>query len=177
MQDLGVELSHQRVQFVDRVQDLDALGVWVESDLEGARHGGHPATELLLGVLEALGHIVDGLVLLVLVRLQRGGCGVEGAQLGLVADGVQELTVGRQETGSVRLDFAIFLAQAELDSEPVDLWGSNERETPAINKWCPLNSTSASAAGSMLWPFHLHNAVSVVGLATSDSLAPTTGCG
>ena len=40
----------------------------------------------------------------------------------------KEITsVGGQETGTVRLDFAIFLAQSELDSEPVDLWGSNQR--------------------------------------------------
>lgn len=129
VQDLSVELCHECVQLVDRVQDLDALRVRVESHLEGSRHGGHPATELLLGVLEALGDVVDGLVLLILVRLEGGGGGVEGAQLGLVADGVQELTVGGQEASAVRLDFAIFLAETELDSEPVDLWGSKQRET------------------------------------------------
>lgn len=132
MKDLGVKLSDQRVQLVHRVQDLDPFRVRVESHLEGSRHGGHPATELLLGVLEALGHVVDGLVLLVLVRLQRRGCGVEWAQLRLVADRVQELTVGRQQTGTIGLDFTIFLAQTELDSEPVDLWGSKQRHG-AIN--------------------------------------------
>lgn len=129
VQDLGVELCHECVQLVYRVQDLNALRVRVESNLEGSRHGGHPATELLLGVLEALGDVVDGLVLLILVRLERSGGGVEGAQLGLVADGVQELTIGGQEASTVRLDFAIFLAETELDSEPVDLWGSKQRET------------------------------------------------
>ena len=90
VQHFGVELRHQRLELVDRVQHLDALCVWVESHLEGSGHGGHPATELLLGVLEALGHVVDGLVLLVLVGLQGGGRGIEGSQLGLVAHGVQE---------------------------------------------------------------------------------------
>lgn len=127
MQDLCVELGDQRVQFIDGVEDLDALGVRVESHLEGARHGGDPAPELLLGVLEALGHEVDGLVLLVLVRLQGGGGRIEGAQLGLVADGVQKLPVGGQQTGTVRLDFTILFAQSELDSEPVDLSGPNQR--------------------------------------------------
>jgi hypothetical protein len=36
---------------------------------------------------------------------------------------VQELTVGRQETGAVGLYFVVFLAQAELNGEPVDLEG------------------------------------------------------
>lgn len=123
VQDLSVELGDQCVQLVHGVEDFDALSVRVESHLERAGHGWHPAPEFLLGVFEALGHVVNGLVLLVLVWLQGRGCGVEGAQLWLVRDGVQELTVGGQQSSTVRLDFAVFLAQAELHREPVDLDG------------------------------------------------------
>lgn len=88
VQDLRVHLVHQGLQLVHRVEDLDALGVWVEAHLEGAGHAADPATELVLGILEALGHIVDGLVLLILVGLHCRRGGLEGAMLALVADGM-----------------------------------------------------------------------------------------
>lgn len=121
VQDLGVHLVDQSLQLVHGVEDLDALGVRVEAHLEGTGHGADPATELVLGVLEALGHVVDGLVLLVLVRLDGRGGGLEGAVLALVADGVEQLAVGAQESGAVGLDLTVFLAETELNSEPVDL--------------------------------------------------------
>lgn len=121
MQNLRVHLVHQSLQLVDGVQHLDALGVRVETHLEWTRHGAHPATELVLGILEALGHIVDGLVLLILVGLHGGGCGLEGAVLALVADGMEQLTVGAQESSTVGLDLTMFLAETELNSEPVNL--------------------------------------------------------
>jgi len=41
--------------------------------------------------------------------------------LALVADGVQQLAVGAQESSAVGLDLTMFLAETELNSEPVDL--------------------------------------------------------
>lgn len=135
VQDLCVELGDQRVHLLHGVEHLDGLRVRVEAHLEGSRHARHPSAELLFGVLEALRHIVDGLVLLVLVRLDGRLCRLEGAQLGFVADRVQQFTVGGQQTGSVRLDFAILLAQAELDGEPVDL---RTNETATEIRLCDL---------------------------------------
>jgi len=121
VQDLRVHLVHQGLQLVNGVQNLDALGVRVEAHLEGTRHGADPATELVLGILEALGHVVDGLVLLVLVGLHGRGGGLEGTVLALVADGMEQLAVGAQESSAVGLDLTVFLAETELNSEPVDL--------------------------------------------------------
>lgn len=95
--------------------------MWVEADLEWPGHGRDPAAELFLGILEALGDVVDWLVFLVLVGLDGGAGRVKSAVLGLVADGVQQFSVGRQQTGTVGLDFVVFLAQTELYGEPVDL--------------------------------------------------------
>lgn len=121
VQNLRIHLMDQCVQLVHGVQDLDALGVWVEAHLEWTRHGADPATELILGILEALGHIVDGLIFLILVRLHSCDCRLEWTMLALVANRVQQLTVGAQQTGAVGLDLAVFLAETELNSEPVDL--------------------------------------------------------
>lgn len=120
MEHLQVELPHQVVQPVDAVEHLDALGVRVVPDLVRPAHGGHPPSELLLGVFEALGDVVDGLVLLVLVRLHGGHLGVEGSVLGLVGDGVEQFAVGGQQAGAVGLHLAVLLAEPELDGEPVD---------------------------------------------------------
>jgi hypothetical protein len=79
--------------------------------------------ELLLGIFEALGDVVDGLVLLVLVGLDGCEGGLEGPVLGLVADGVQQLSVGGEQTGAVSLDLIVLLAETKLNSEPVHLCG------------------------------------------------------
>lgn len=126
MQDFGVHLVDKSLQFVDRVEDLDAFGVRIEAHFEWTRHGAHPATELVLGILEALGYIVNGLILLILIRLHSCGSRLKGAMLALVADGMQQFTVGAQETSSVGLDLAVFLAETELNSEPVDLFNQNK---------------------------------------------------
>lgn len=93
----------------------------VEANLERTRHVRYPSTELLLGILEALGNEVDRLILLVLIRLDSCLCRVEWAVLGLVAHCVQQLTVGGQQTGTVSFDLVVFFAQAELNCEPVNL--------------------------------------------------------
>lgn len=123
MEHFGVELRHERLQLVDRVQDLDALGVRIEADLEGTRHAGHPPTELLLGIFEALGDEVDWLILLILVRLDSCLCGVEWTVLGLVAHRVQQLAIGGQQTGTIGFDLVVFFAQAKLNCKPVNLLG------------------------------------------------------
>lgn len=121
MQDLGVQLRHQGIELVDGVEHFNALGVWVEAYLERPGHGRDPAAELLLGILEALGDVVDWLIFLVLVGLDGGAGRLECAVLWLVTDGVQQFSVSRQQTGTVSLDFVVFLAQTELYGEPVDL--------------------------------------------------------
>lgn len=93
MKQFGVHLCNDGVQFVDRVKHLYSLRVWVESDLERTRHSRHPSTELLLGIFETLGHIVDGLILLVLVGLDGCRGWLEWSQLGLIAESMQKLTV------------------------------------------------------------------------------------
>lgn len=118
---LGVELVHEGLQLVHGVQHLDAPRVRVEAHLEGSRHVGHPAPELVLGVLEALRDEVDGLVFLVLVGLHGGYGRFEGPQFRLVAEGVQQLSVGAEQAGAVGLHGAVLLAKAELHCEPVHL--------------------------------------------------------
>lgn len=122
VQDLGVHLLDEGFQFINGVEDLNTLGVRVEADLEWAGHGRHPATELVLGISEALGHEVNGLVFLILVGLDGGGGGLEGTVLTLVAQGVQEFAVGGQETGSIGFHLSLLLAQTEFNGEPVYLF-------------------------------------------------------
>lgn len=123
MQQFGVHLWNERFQFVHRVQDLNAFGVWVEAHLEWTRHGRHPATEFLLGIFEALRHVVDGLVFLVLVRLYGRGGWLEWTQFRFFAECVQQFTVRRQQTSAVGFDIVTtgFLAQTEFNGEPVNL--------------------------------------------------------
>lgn len=121
VQDFGVHLLDEGLQFIDGVEDLNTFGVGVEADLEGARHGGDPATELILGIGEALGHKVDWLIFLILVGLDGGGGGLEGTVLTFVAKRVQQFTVGGQETGSISFHLTTFLAQTEFHGKPVDL--------------------------------------------------------
>lgn len=121
MKNLRVHLVHQCLQFVHRIENLNTFGVRVEAHLEGTRHGAHPTAELVLGILETLGHIVDGLILLILVGLHCSHSWLEGAMLALVADGVQQLAVGAEQTGTVGLNLTVLLAQTELHGEPVDL--------------------------------------------------------
>lgn len=93
VKNLGVELVHKRFKLRNIIEHFDATGVRIESHLERPRHGRHPTPELVFHVVKALRHIIDGLVLLVLVRLHRGGCRLERPQLWLVAERVQELAV------------------------------------------------------------------------------------
>lgn len=125
MQQFGVHLCDEGVQFVNRVQHLDTFGVRVESHFERTRHGRDPSSEFLLGILETFGYIVDGLVFLVLVRLDGCRGRFEWSQLRFVAQSVQQFTVGRKQTGTVGLDIvaASLLAQTELNGEPVNLCG------------------------------------------------------
>lgn len=46
MQHLCVELPDERLELVHRVQDFYALRVRIETNLEGSRHGGYPASEI-----------------------------------------------------------------------------------------------------------------------------------
>ena len=66
MGELDVELRHGALEPLHTVEDLDGLCVGVEPDFEWSRHAGHPTAELLLGVVEAVCHVVDWLVVLVL---------------------------------------------------------------------------------------------------------------
>ena len=118
---LSVELVDEGLQLVHGIQHLDAPRVRVEAHLEGSRHVGHPAPELVLGVLEALRDEVDGLVFLVLVGLDGGQGRLEGPQLRLVAEGVQKLPVGAEQPGAVGFHGAVLFAKTELHCEPVDL--------------------------------------------------------
>lgn len=110
MQHFGVQLRHERFQFVDRVQDLNTFGVRIEANFEWTRHAGDPSTELLLGIFEAFGDEIDGLIFLILIRLNSCLCWVEWTVLGLVAYSVQQLAVGRQQTGAICFDLVVFLA-------------------------------------------------------------------
>lgn len=121
MEDLCVELVYKRLEFLHRVEHLDAAGVRVESHFERPRHGRHPAPELILHVVEALRHVVDRLVLLVLVGLDGRHRRFEGSQLRLIAQSVEQLPVGAQQAGAVGFHNTAFLAQTELDSEPINL--------------------------------------------------------
>lgn len=112
---------HQCLQLINGIENLNTFGVRIEAHLEGTRHGADPATELILGILETLSHIVDGLIFLILIRLHCSHCGLEGAMLALIADGMEQLTVGAQQTSTVGLDLTVLLAQTELNGEPVDL--------------------------------------------------------
>lgn len=121
MEYLRVHLMHQCLQFINGIENLNTFGVRIEAHLEGTRHGANPATEFILGILETLSHIVDGLIFLILIRLDSSNCGLEGTMLTLIADGMEQLTVGTQQTSTVGLHLTVLLAQTELNGEPVDL--------------------------------------------------------
>ena len=77
--------------------------------------------DFFLHVVEALGHVVDGLVVLVVVLLYARLARVKLALLGHVGQGVVQLTKGRQQPGPVGPHLAVLTAQAELHGEPVQL--------------------------------------------------------
>ena len=70
------------------VENLDPLGVRVVNQAEGALECGSVLADLLLGILEALSHKVQGLVLGDRVLLCAGLEGIKRQQLGLGAQGV-----------------------------------------------------------------------------------------
>jgi len=70
------------------VEDLNPLGVGVVNQAEGALEGGGILANPFLGILEALGHKVQGLVLGDRVLLCGGLEGIKGQQLGLGAQAV-----------------------------------------------------------------------------------------
>lgn len=131
------EMCDERLQLFDGVKldNLDGLCVWIEAHLEGSRHGGHPLAELLLGILEALGHEVDWLILLVLVGLDSGGGWVEWTVLRLVAHSMQQLSVGGQESSAISFDLIVFFAQAELNCKPVNLFRAEENKISDKFTW------------------------------------------
>lgn len=81
--------------------------------------------EFIFGIFETFSYIIDRLVFLVLVGLHGGGRGLKGSELRLVAERVQQLADGGQESGAVRLQLLVLLAQAELHGEPVYLSKDN----------------------------------------------------
>lgn len=68
---LDVELGYRTFEPLDAVKDLDLLRVRVVPDLERPRHRRYPAPELLLRVLEAVGHVVNRLIFLILFSEER----------------------------------------------------------------------------------------------------------
>lgn len=93
----------------------------IEANFEGSGHGGHPTTELVFGIFETFGHIIDGLVFLILVGLDGGGSGFESTMFTFVGNGMQQFTVGGQKTSTISLDLTMFFAETEFNSKPVDL--------------------------------------------------------
>lgn len=81
----------------------------------------YPTAEFLFGILEALRHEVDRLVILILVLLNGGGLWLERSMLAFAArERVKELAVGGQKAGAVGFHIRPFLAEAELDGEPIN---------------------------------------------------------
>ena len=76
---------------------------------------------LLLGVLEALGDVVDRLVLGDGVFLQGSLGWLKGSLLRLIREAVLQLPEGRQQPGAVSLQFTVLATHSELHSEPIAL--------------------------------------------------------
>ena len=74
---------------------------------------------LLLGVLEALGDVVEGLVLGDGVLGHSGLLGLEVPELRLPGQAPLQLPEGGQEPGPVSLELPVLPRDAELDGEPV----------------------------------------------------------
>jgi len=72
-------------------------------------------------LVERIADEVDGLEVLVVVLLQGGGGRVEVEQLRPVRESVLQFAVSRQQTGAVRAQLTVLLAQPELHREPVQL--------------------------------------------------------
>ena len=73
----------------------------------------------LLGVLEALGDVVEGLVLGDGVLGHPGLLGLEVPELGFPGQAPLQLSEGGQEPGPVGLELPVLPSDAELDGEPV----------------------------------------------------------
>lgn len=82
----------------------------------------------LLGIFEALSHVVHGLVLRDGVLLEGRFGRVERPQLRLAANGVLELAERRQEAGTIGFQGSVLPAESELDGEPVALQPRAKRE-------------------------------------------------
>lgn len=81
----------------------------------------YPTAEFLFGILEALRHEVDRLVILILVLLNGGGLWLERPMLAFAArERVKKLPVGGQKAGTVGFHIRPLLAEAEFDGEPVN---------------------------------------------------------
>ena len=91
---------------------------------------------LVLGVLEAVCDVVDGLVLGDGVLLEAGLLRQKLPDVGLVREAVLELAERRQQTGTVRLQVALLAAQAELHREPVAL--------PQAQRTAPIRTSTMS---------------------------------
>lgn len=81
--------------------------------------------EFVFGIFEALGYVVDGLVLLILVGLNRSGSRVEGPMFRLVTEGVQQFTNGREHSRTIHLQLLVLLAETEFNGKPVYLRKEN----------------------------------------------------
>ena len=120
MSHLGVELRNETLEPLDTVEHLDTLGVRIESDLEWSAHGAHPTSEFVFSIFEALGDVVNRLIVLILIRLYSCRRWIESAMLALVAQRVNEFTIRGQQSGAVCFDLLTFLAEAKFNGEPID---------------------------------------------------------
>jgi hypothetical protein len=84
--------------------------------------------ELLHDVLDALGDKVGALVVEILVWLDAGDVRVERQLFRLVRERVLQFPEAAQQACSVCPDFRAFLAQAELDREPVELESKKKKK-------------------------------------------------
>lgn len=123
---LATNVAHQIGELRLRVQNLNALGVRVVAHSEGTRDGVGVLDHLLDRFVEAVGHVVDRLVLGDGVLLFTGLLRLKVTQLGFVRQTVLELSKRGQQSRAVSFEFAILTAQAELDREPealeIDDW-------------------------------------------------------
>lgn len=81
----------------------------------------YPTAEFLFGILEAIRHEVDRLVILILVLLNGGGFWLERSMLAFAArERVKKLPIGGQKAGTVGFHIRPLFAEAEFDGEPVN---------------------------------------------------------
>lgn len=81
----------------------------------------YPTAKFLFGILEAIRHEVDRLVILILVLLNGGGFWLERSMLAFAArERVKKLPIGGQKAGTVGFHIRPLFAEAEFDGEPVN---------------------------------------------------------